>query len=336
MEHRYLGRTGLRVSELCLGTMSFGQSSDEATSHKMLDRFVEAGGTFVDTADVYGTGTSEEVVGRWLATKNRDDIVLATKVYGQMGPGQNDTGAGRKHIMAAVDASLRRLGTDHIDLYQVHVFDDGTPMEETLGTLDRLVQSGKVRFVGASNYTGWQLQKSIDLARHNGWEPFACLQPLYNLLDRSAELELVPVCEREGVGLIAWSPLRGGWLSGKYRRGASGAETGSRVDQACGNDNGESWDRYATERTWTVLDALHDIAGTTGHSVAQVALRWVAQRPGVTSPIIGARTMEQFEDNLGAAGWSLTSEQMARLDEASEFDRPYPYGLLRSFVRRPA
>jgi aryl-alcohol dehydrogenase-like predicted oxidoreductase len=229
MEQRFLGRTGLKVSELCLGAMSFGDGTDEPTAHRMLDRFVEAGGTFVDTADVYNAGVSEEIVGRWLKTKPRDDLVIATKVFGGMGKAPNDDGAGRKHIMTAVEASLRRLGTDHIDLYQVHVFDDGTPLEETLSTLDRLVTSGKVRFVGASNYAGWQLQKAIDLARHHGWEPYTCLQPLYNLLDRAAEWELIPVCQAEGLGVIPWSPLRAGWLSGKYRRGMTAPVEGSRV-----------------------------------------------------------------------------------------------------------
>jgi aryl-alcohol dehydrogenase-like predicted oxidoreductase len=230
MEYTYLGRTGLKVSELCLGTMHFGGRTDEATAHRMLDRFVAAGGTFIDTADVYGAGASEEIIGRWLARQSRDNLVIATKAYGEMGPGPNDAGAGRKHLLGAVEASLRRLRTDHLDLYQMHVFDDATPIEETLSTLDGLVRAGKVRFLGASNYAGWQLQKSIDLARQHGWEPFACLQPLYNLLDRETEWDLVPVCQNEGVGIIPWSPLRGGWLSGRYRRGMAAAPAGSRVD----------------------------------------------------------------------------------------------------------
>jgi aryl-alcohol dehydrogenase-like predicted oxidoreductase len=336
MEYLYLGRTGLRVSELCLGAMSFGGDSDEQTSVRMLDRFVEAGGTFIDTADVYNAGASEEILGRWLRTQRRDDLVVATKVYGDMGPGPNDGGTSRKHILTAVEASLRRLGTDYIDLYQVHVFDDGTPLEETLATLDKLVSSGKVRYLGASNYAGWQLQKSVDVARHLGLEPYACLQPLYNLLDRDAELELVPVCEREGLGLIAWSPLRGGWLSGKYRRGATGAIPGTRVDEASRQGRSEAWSAYDNEHTWGVIDVLHAVAEEAGRSPAQVALRWVAQRPGVTAPIVGARTLQHFEDNLGAAGWRLDADQMARLDAASERPLRYPYDVLKKFVRRPA
>lgn len=337
MEQRFLGRTGLKVSELCLGAMSFSNWTDEQTSHQMLDKFVEAGGTFIDTADVYNAGGSEEVVGRWLKTKQRDDLVIATKVYGDMGPGPNDGGAGRKHIVAAVEASLRRLGTDYIDLYQVHVFDDATPLEETISTLDKLVSSGKVRFVGASNYSGWQLQKSVDLARQHGWEPFVCLQPLYNLLDREAEWELIPVCQAEGLGLIAWSPLRSGWLSGAYRRGMTAPVSGGRIDQQSNQDPewGETWQKYANEHTWNVLDTVHAVAEETGKSPAQVSLRWLVQRPGVTAPIIGARTLAHFEDNLGAAGWKLSDEQMNRLTSASDQRLPYPYDVLARFVRRP-
>ena len=218
MNTRYLGKTGLKVSELCLGTMTFGRETDETTSYSILERFVEAGGNFIDTADVYSQGISEEIVGRWLPTKNRDDLVIATKVRFGMGDGPNDVGLSRKHILSGVEASLRRLGTDYIDLYQVHCWDKRTPLEETLSTLDGLVKSGKVRYIGVSNFTGWQLQKAIDLSLHNGWEPFVCLQPLYNLLDRQLELELLPICENEGLGIIPWSPLRGGWLTGKYRR----------------------------------------------------------------------------------------------------------------------
>lgn len=339
MEYRYLGRTGLKVSELCLGTMSFGGRTDEPTAHQILDQFVAAGGTFIDTADVYSAGVSEEILGRWLERQRRDDLVIATKAYGDMAagdgePGPNDGGAGRKHLLSAVEASLRRLRTDYIDLYQVHVYDDATPIEETLSTLDRLVRDGKVRFLGASNYAGWQLQKSIDVARSNGWEPFSCLQPLYNLLDRETEWDLVPVCQNEGVGIIPWSPLRGGWLSGQYRRDMPQPPSGSRVDVKA--DSGgwpEAWETYANERTWSIIDTLVAIGAETGRTPAQVALRWLLQRPGVTAPIIGARTLEQLEGNLGATGEPLTEEQMERLNTASEQILPYPFGLLRRFRR---
>jgi aryl-alcohol dehydrogenase-like predicted oxidoreductase len=336
MEYRYLGRTGLKVSEVCLGTMTFGGEADEQSSHAMLDSFVGAGGTFIDTADVYSAGRSEEIVGSWLKSQDRDSLVIATKAYGDMGNGPNDGGVGRKHLIAAVEASLRRLGTDYIDLYQVHVFDDATPMEETLSTLDTLVRSGKVRFIGASNHTGWQLQKAVDLARQHGYEPYVCLQPLYNLLERGAELELVPVCLNEGLGLIAWSPLQAGWLSGKYQRGMDRPPPGTRHDKAGPDGTSESWQLYNNDRTWQVIDALAAVAKATGRSVAQVALRWVLQRPGVTAPIIGARSMAQLEDNLGAVGWTLSDAQLHDLTTASTPPAVYPYELLKRFRRRPA
>jgi aryl-alcohol dehydrogenase-like predicted oxidoreductase len=316
--------------------MSFGGSTDQPTAHRMLDRFVADGGTFIDTADVYGAGASEEILGRWLERRSRDDLVIATKGYGSMGPGANDGGAGRKHLLAAVEASLRRLRTDYLDLYQIHVFDDATPIEETLSTLDGLVRDGKVRFLGASNYAGWQLQRSIDLARQYGWERFACLQPLYNLLDREAEWDLMPVCLSEGLGLIPWSPLRGGWLSGRYRRGMAAPPAGSRVD--ADPDAGgwpEAWATYANERTWQVVDAVVGVAEQTGRSPAQVALRWLMQQPGVTAPIIGARTLDQLEDNLAAAaGDPLAAEHLDRLTTVSDRPVPYPFGLLSRFRRR--
>jgi aryl-alcohol dehydrogenase-like predicted oxidoreductase len=334
MEYRFLGRTGLKVSELCLGAMTFGREADERTSHQLLDRFVDAGGMFIDTADVYSAGESERIVGRWLKTRSRDDLVIATKVYGTMGAAPNDGGAGRKHIRSGIEASLRRLGTDYIDLYQVHVFDDATPLTETLSTLDQLVTSGKVRFLGASNYTGWQLQKSIDVAARHGWEPFTCLQPLYNLLDRGAELDLIPVCGNEGVGVIPWSPLRGGWLTGKYHRDMAAPPPDTRIDRAGSEGWQEQWAAYANERTWGVLDTLRAVAGETGRTLAQVALRWLLQRPAVTAPILGARNLDQLNDNLGATGWSLSEEQLDRLTSASAPDLPYPHDVLARFRRR--
>ena len=328
MEFRFLGQTGLKVSELCLGAMTLGREVTEVDSHQMLDRFVAAGGNFIDTADVYSRGRSEEVLGRWLAGKQRDDFVIATKVRGAMGEGPNDLGLSRKHILAGVEASLQRLRTDYIDLYQVHAWDDATPLPETLSTLNGLVQSGKVRYLGASNYAGWQLQKAIDLSREAGWEAFACLQPLYNLLDRSTEWELLPVCRREGLGVIPWSPLRGGWLSGKFRRGMAAPPAGTRIKTAEDLGWSEAWSKYNTERTWRVLDQLFVVAEAVGKQPAQVALRWVSQRPGVTAPIIGARTLEQLEANLGSTGWVLDDEWMERLDQASQPELPYPYSFM--------
>lgn len=334
MEHRFLGRTGMQVSELCMGAMTFGRETTEELSHRMLHRFVEAGGNFIDTADVYSTGKSEEVVGRWLKDKVRDDLVVATKVRFAMGEGPNDLGLSRRHILSGVEASLRRLGTDYIDLYQVHMWDDATPLEETLSTLNDLVRAGKVRYIGASNFSGWQLQKAIDLSRQMGWEILSSLQPQYNLLARSTEWELIPVCQREGLGVICWSPLRGGWLSGKYRRGMEAPPEGSRVQIAEEKGWSESWSAYNNEHTWGVIDALHEISDEIGKAPAQVAINWLLQRPGVTAPIIGARTMEQVEQNLGAAGWSLNEAQMARLDADSEIEPPYPYSFINRGSRR--
>ncbi|NOZ29869.1 MAG: aldo/keto reductase [Chloroflexi bacterium] len=334
MDYRFLGQTGLMVSELCLGAMTFGRETDEETSYRMMDRFVEAGGNFIDTADVYSLGVSEEIVGRWMKGKRRDDLVIATKVRFPMGEGPNDVGLGRKHILSAVEASLRRLGTDYIDLYQVHAWDDATPLEETLSTLDELVRSGKVRYIGVSNFCGWQLQKAVDISKQMGWEPFRCLQPLYNLLDRYTEWELIPVCINEGLGVIPWSPLRGGWLTGKYRRGMEKPPEGTRVDLAERQGWSESWSRYNTERTWRVIDELLAVAEEVGKTPAQVALNWLLQRPGVTAPIIGARNMEQLEDNLGASGWALSEEHMKRLNEVSAVEVPYPYDVLERVRRR--
>ncbi len=322
------------VSELCLGAMTFGREADEETSHRLLDAFVEQGGNFIDTADVYSQGVSEEVLGRWLKGQRRDALVIATKVRFPLGSGPNDVGLSRKHIMASVEGSLRRLGTDYIDLYQIHAWDSGTPLEEVLGTLNTLVERGKMRYLGASNVAGWQLQKAIDLSRQMGWEPFSCLQPLYNLLDRSIEWELLPVCENEGVGVIPWSPLRGGWLTGKYRREMQMPPDNTRIREAEDNGWSERWSVYNTERTWNVLDALAAVSASVDKSCAQVALNWLLQRPGVTAPIIGARNLSQLEDNLGSTGWSLEPEHIERLERASQVSLPYPYDGLTE--RHPA
>jgi aryl-alcohol dehydrogenase-like predicted oxidoreductase len=329
MQYRSLGKTGLKVSELCLGTMTFGRETTEADSHAMLDRFVAAGGNFIDTADVYSLGKSEEILGRWMKRQDRDNLVVATKVrFGTDDPANrrvNRSGLSRKHIVSEVDASLKRLQLDYIDLYQVHNWDPATPFEETLSTLNDLVRIGKVRYIGASNYSGWQLQKAIDTSRANGWEPFFCLQALYNLLDRELEWELLPVCRNEGIGVIPWSPLRGGWLAGKYRRGMNAPPSGTRVEIADQRGWSESWTRYANERTWTIVDALDAVGKEAGKTPAQVALNWLLRRPGVTAPIIGARSMTQLNDNLGATGWALDEAQMKRLTEVSATTWPYPY-----------
>mgnify|MGYP006288102737 FL=1 len=334
MDYRYLGRTGLKVSKLCLGAMTFGRETEEDDSYALMDRFVEAGGNFIDTANVYSRGVSETIVGRWLKEKRREDYVIATKVRFPMGDGPNDQGLSRKHLLASVDASLRRLQSDYIDLYQIHGWDPGTPIKETLGTLHRLVGSGKVRYVGASNVTGWQLQKFMDLSKQMGWEGFVSLQPLYNLLDRSIEWELLPVCRNEGIGVIPWSPLRGGWLSGKYHRGMDGPPEGSRVEKAEEEGWSEAWSLYNTEHTWDVIDELFAVAEEVGKTPAQVALNWVLNRPGITAPIIGVRKMSHLEDNLGAAEFTLSDEQMTRLNEVSAKRLPYPYDAMQRMEKQ--
>jgi aryl-alcohol dehydrogenase-like predicted oxidoreductase len=329
-----MGKTGLKVSELCLGAMTLGRETPEADSYPILDRFVEAGGNFIDTADVYSRGVSETIVGRWLQNQQRDSLVIATKVRFPMGEGPNDLGLSRKHILSAVDASLSRLNTDYIDLYQVHCWDYGAPLDETLSTLDTLVKSGKVRYIGVSNYTGWQLQKAVDMCRTNGWEQYTCLQPLYNLLDRWTELELVPVCQNEGLGIIPWSPLRGGWLSGKYKRGMSAPPQGTRVQEATEKGWSETWDKYNSERTWTIIDALLAVAEEVSKTPAQVALNWLLRKPGVTAPIIGARTMHQLEDNIASVAWELSAEQVKCLDDVSKLQLEYPYEFVERSRRR--
>ncbi|MFC0470023.1 aldo/keto reductase [Halalkalibacter kiskunsagensis] len=327
MNNRYLGKTGLAVSELCLGTMTFGRETSEQDSFRIMDHFVDAGGNFLDTANVYTTGVSEEIVGKWLQTKKREDFVIATKVRFGMGQGPNEVGLSRKHILSAVKDSLQRLGTEYIDLYQVHAWDQATPLEETLSTLNDLVREGLVRYIGASNFKGWQLQKAIDVSKQHGWESFVSLQPQYNLLSRATEWELIDVCVNEELGVMPWSPLRGGWLSGKFTRDMNKPPADTRIAQAEEHGWGESWSKYNNENTWRVLDVLYDVAKKVEKTPAQVAINWLLQSRGVTAPIIGARTMEQLEANLGSSGWALTKEQMDQLNQASDLFVTYPYNL---------
>jgi aryl-alcohol dehydrogenase-like predicted oxidoreductase len=322
MEYRRLGDTGLMVSELCLGCMTFGREASEEDSKRLVDRFLDAGGNFIDTADVYSKGVSEEITGRTIKGV-RDDVVLATKVYFPMGEGPNDTGLSRKHVTQGCEDSLRRLGTDYIDLYQVHCWDSATPLKETLSALTDLVRSGKVRYIGVSNFTGWQLVKSVCLSEANGLERFVCLQPQYSLVERNIEREILPICLEEGLGVIPWSPLGGGFLSGKYRREEEPPE-GSRISEAVASME-EHWDRRATDRNWRALDVVGRISEETGKSYAQISLNWLLRQDGVTAPIIGARTLEQLEDNLGASGWTLDEEQVEELSDASALEDVYPY-----------
>ena len=331
MEYRNLGRSGTVVSALALGTMTFGAETDEAASHAQLDRFVEAGGTLVDTADVYSAGVSEQIVGRWLARRPSEvteRVVLATKGRFPMAAEPNGAGLSRRHLRRAVDASLRRLGVEAVDLYQVHAWDALTPLEETLGCLDDLVRAGKIHYVGLSNFTGWQLQRAVDVAEFGRLAPPVSLQPQYNLLVREVEWELVPACEAAGLGILPWSPLGGGWLTGKYRREErpSGATR-------LGEDPDRGMEAYgprsAEERTWRVVDALRAVAEGRGVSMAQVAIAWLASRPAVSSVILGARTLEQLDDNLGSADLRLEAAELDRLDAASAITvGDYPYGPL--------
>jgi aryl-alcohol dehydrogenase-like predicted oxidoreductase len=336
MDYRYLGRSGLKVSELCLGAMTFGRETDAGTSHTMLDRFLEGGGNFIDSSDMYSypTGSSEEILGRWLETQRRDELVVATKVRWATGPGANEAGLSRKHVFDALETSLRRLRTDYVDLYYIHGWDPGTGFDEILATFDSLVRSGKVRYLGISNWAAWQVQKAVDLAAAKGLEPFIALQPLYNLLDREIEREHVPVCLNEGLGMLPWSPLRGGWLSGKYHREMTAPPADTRIDQAEREGWRENWTNYATERTWTILDELNAVAEASGKTAAQVAINWLLGRPGVVAPIIGACDMTQLDSNLGAAGWRLDDAQQARLTAATELPVLYPYNFLDDAARR--
>lgn len=336
MEYRYLGRSGLKVSEICLGTLSFGRQADEEVSHALMDRYVEAGGNFFDTSNSYNAGVSEEILGRWLKRRSRHEAIIATKVRFSSGEGDgpNDIGLSRKHILHAVEGSLRRLQVDYIDLYQVHCWDPGTPLEESLQTLDDLVRSGKVRYLGASNFAAYQLQKALDISDVRGWERFVSLQPQYSLLERSIEWEILALCRAEGLGVLPWSPLRHGWLSGKYRRDTATPAADSRVQGAVNQGWREAWDMREEERTWQVLDTLWNVAEGTGKTPAQVALNWLLRQPGVTSPIIGVRNMQQLEDNLGAAGWELDPEHVQRLAEISGQALPYPYDFIARFGQR--
>src|ERR1700761_1203149 len=332
MDYRMLGGSGCAVSSLCLGTMTFGAETDEDGAHAQLDRFVEAGGTMVDTADVYAAGRSEEIIGRWFARRPADvteAVVLATK--GRFPSAQadplNGAGLSARHLTRALDASLRRLGRESVDLYQVHAYDPLTPLEETLRTLDGFVRAGKIRYWGLSNFTGWQLTKVVYVARELNATGPVTLQPQYSLLAREIEWEIVPAALDAGLGLLPWSPLGGGWLSGKYRRDQrpSGA---TRLGEDP-NRGMEAYDRKNTDRTWRVIDAVQKVAEDRGLSMAEVALAWVTDQPAVSSTILGVRTMPQLESNLKAAGLHLTEAETAALDEASD-PRPvdYPYGEL--------
>lgn len=318
MQQTYLGRSGLVVSELCLGTMTFGAAADRDEAGAIVTRFREAGGTFFDTADVYAEGRSEELLGELLAGA-RDEVVIATKAHGATGPGPNDRSSSRRHLLAAVDASLRRLGTDWIDLYQLHAWDPTTPVDETLSALDDLVRSGKVRYVGISNFVGWQLERACRLQEARGYDRFVSLQPQYSLVERGIELETLPAAHANGLGILAWSPLAAGFLTGKYARGES-AEGLGRFAQFVDNIGDQGWD---------ALDVLREVADARGSEPATVAVGWVLAQPA-TIPIIGATRAPQLDASLAAADLPLGEDELARLSRASAPARGYPWDLPRT------
>ncbi len=330
MEYRQLGRSGCLVSTFALGTMTFGSETDEQASHRQLDAFTESGGNLIDLADVYSGGQSEEITGRWLAKKSprdREQLVLASKARFPMGDGPNDSGLSRKHLTHALDNTLRRLGTEMVDLYQVHSYDPLTPLEETLRFLDDATRAGKILYTGLSNFTGWQIQKAVDTADALGIAGPVSVQPQYSLLAREVEWEIIPACLDGNLGLLPWSPLGGGWLTGKYQRDTppSGAtRLGENPERGV-----EAYSRRSTlDRTWKVIDTVRAIADTRGITMAQVALAWLTDRPPVASVIIGARSAGQLKDNLGAAGLHLSAAEIQELDSASDPGAAdYPYGV---------
>lgn len=338
METRLLGRSGLKVSALGFGTMTFGGEGFFAPvgniqveeARRQIEICLEAGVNLFDTADVYSVGKSESILGQALGAR-RKDVLIATKVFGRMGERPNDVGLSRAHIMEACEASLRRLGTDYIDLYQAHCFDSLTPLEETLRAFDDLVRAGKVRYIGCSNYSGWHVMKALGISDGQGLERFASQQIYYSLAGREAERELIPVALDQGVGVVVWSPLAFGFLSGKYKRG-EGRPEGARLASM---DVVELRDE---EKVYGILDAIEEIARARGVSVPQVALNWVLHRPAVSSVLVGARNERQLRDNLAAATWELSPEEMKRLNEASAIPFSYPYWHQRRFgaERNPA
>jgi aryl-alcohol dehydrogenase-like predicted oxidoreductase len=322
MEKTSLGP--FEVSRICLGAMFFGNKTPAAESHRMLDRFVEAGGNFVDTADVYADGGSERTLAPWLA-KHRDEVVLATKVRWPVSdPGGE--GLAPDRIRAACDASLKRLGVDVIDLYQVHAPDPDVPLEETLEALDGLVRAGKVRALGTSNYPAWLLAWAVATQDREGWSPFVSLQPQYSLVERSVELELLPFCRAAGIGVIPWGPLGAGFLTGKYERDTDPPE-GSRMAEAA-DDIEEARHRRAIERNFRVVDVASEIAAEHGATIPQVALAWLLAVEGVTAPIVGARTFDQLEDLLGALNVTLSRDERERLAEHAPPPVMYPQRML--------
>ncbi len=308
MDYRVLGRTGAKVSPLCLGCMNFGWGAEEAEAIRIMHAAADQGLNFWDTADVYGKGASETIVGKALQGR-RDSVFLATKVHGNMGDGPNDSGNSRLHILKGCEDSLRRLGIDHIDLYQIHRPQSAVPIDETLGALDDLIRAGKVRYIGTSTFAAYQLVESLWTSEKLGLNRFVCEQPPYNLLDRRIERELLPVCRTYGIGTIPWSPLGGGMLTGKYKRGKKGPK-GSRYESGKFRSGEE-----ISDATWGVIEGVAKLAKAKGAAMDAFALAWVLAQEGVTSPIIGPRTFEQFEGNMKALDVKITEDDKKRVDE---------------------
>jgi aryl-alcohol dehydrogenase-like predicted oxidoreductase len=336
MEYRLLGRSGLKVSVLSFGAGTFGGGNeffkawgetDVAEARRIVDRCLDAGINLFDTADVYSNGLSEEILGKAIEGK-RDRLLISSKATFKMGDGPNELGSSRHHLMKSIEGSLRRLGTDYLDIYHMHGFDAQTPMEETLETLDGFVRSGKVRYIACSNFSGWHLMKSLSISERYGWARYVAHQVYYSLVGRDYEWELMPLGVEEKVGALVWSPLGWGRLTGKLRRGAPMPEQ-SRLHKTA-----ESGPPVPDEYLYKVVDAIDEIAKETGKSVPQIALNWLLQRPTVSSVILGARNEQQLEQNLGAAGWNLTAEQVAKLDEASQVTKSYPYWHQAGFAQR--
>ena len=336
MKHRRLGGSGLLVSELGLGTMIFGENSGRgvapADARRMIDFYLDRGGNHFDLANVYAGGRSEEIVGEALRGK-RDRVVLATKVRWPMGDGPNESGLSRYHIFNAVEASLRRLGTDTIDVLYLHGWDPWTPLTETLFALHDLVSAGKARYIGVSNFKAWQMMKALGLSDCNSWPRFIAAQYQYSLVVRDIEAEFTDLCLSEGVGLVPWGPLGGGFLSGKYRRDEPPADASRGRIYSTPDAWEESWVRRATDRNWQILDAVNEIGSGQGRTASQVSLAWLLAKPAVSSVIIGARTLEQLADNLDAATLELTAGELCVLNQASEVPATYPYRSVMTATR---
>jgi len=327
MEYRRMGRSGLKVSEICLGTMTFGHSTDEAEAKRIVDRALDVGINFFDSANSYADSRSETILGKALAGRRREAIV-ATKFVNPMGSGPNDSGMSRVHIMDAIDDSLRRLQMDHIDIYYVHHVDIQTPLEEMLRALDDLVHQGKIRYIACSNYQAWRMSEALWISDSKNLARFECYQPQYNLVVRDIEQELIPLCQLKGLGVVAWAPMAGGFLTGKYQPGQR---------TLAGTRSEEDWaypQTYFAANADETLATLLETAQALNRHPAQVAVRWVLEQPAITSAIVGARTLEQFEINLGAAGWHLEGDALARLNEVSHLPDRYPESMEKNMHLR--